>query len=476
MSVSCRPAARCPRAARVPSGLESSLAAAAERFDQHLARVRRWVQQPSISATGEGMAEMAALVRAEIAGLGGDSEVVATDGWPIVLGQIDAGAARTLLVYGMYDVQPVAGETWRVPPFAGDVIELEGLGPSLVARGVYNSKGPLAGVLAAVASIRAGGQQLPVNLKLVVEGEEELASAHLGSFLRARRERLSADATFAPFYTQNRAGVPTLKLGNKGVLFFELHCRGGAWGGPTKDGIHGAEGAWVASPAWKLVQVLGTMVGPDERITVPGLLDQVASPSDEDERLLRALDGRFDARVVLEQQRVQRFKHDQTGVELLRHHVFDPIINLDGLKAGHTDEGSKALLPDHAFAKCSLRLVPKMSIDACKRALTDHVARVSAGAVTIRFGAGYPCARTPIDAPIIQAFLAAAKACGTDPECWPYHAGSGPACLFNEILGQPLLLGGLGHGGRQHAPDEYATLAGMKLHEEVVVRLLYGMS
>lgn len=454
----------------------AALAYAAAHFDDHLALVRRWVGQPSVSATGEGMPEMAALVRATIESLGGRAELVATPGWPIVLGALDAGAPKTLLVYGMYDVQPVAGETWRAPPWNGEIVDVEGCGPSVVARGIYNSKGPLAGALAAIASIQRSGGKLPVNLKFVVEGEEELASANLPGFLSAHRDRLRADATFAPFYTQNRNGVPILKLGNKGVLFFTLRCRGGEWGGPTDGPIHGAENTWVASPTWRLIEVLRSLVDDHEALDVPALTASVVAPSEEDERLLRALAGRFDSEVVRRQQRVRRFKHDASGVELLRHYVFDPILDIDGIESGYTGDGTKALLPEHAFAKCSLRLVPNMTIDASKAALEEQVARVGRGAVTIEWGSGYPCARTSVDSPIIQAFLAAARACGTDPECWPYHAGSGPACLFNDLLKQPLLLGGLGHGGRQHAPDEYATIAGMKLHEECVIRLLYELT
>jgi acetylornithine deacetylase/succinyl-diaminopimelate desuccinylase-like protein len=369
----------------------------------------------------------------------------------------------------------VAGETWRVSPFAGVITDVEGCGPSLVARGIYNSKGPLVGALAAIAAIQKAGT-LPVNVKLVVEGEEELASANLPAFLEQHRERLRADATFAPFYTQNRKGVPILKVGNKGVLFFTLRCRGGDWGGPTKDAIHGAENTWIASPAWRLVEVLRSLVGENEALNIPALTASVVAPSEEDERLLAALAGRFDSDAIRTQQRVRRFKHDATGVDLLRHYVFDPILNLDGIESGYTGAGTKAVLPDHALAKCSLRLVPNMTIDGSKRALEAHVAKIGRGAVTIEWGSGYPCARTSVEAPIIQAFLAAARACGTDPECWPYHAGSGPACLFNDLLGQPLLMGGLGHGGRQHAPVVYATVAGMQLHVQCVIRLLYVLA
>ncbi len=456
--------------------LDAALLHARTHFDDHLALVRRFVGQPSISATGEGMAEMATLVRDEIVSLGGEAQIIPTAGWPIVLGELDAGQPRTLLVYGMYDEQPVDGETWRVPPFAGEIVELDGAGPSLVSRGIYNSKGPLCGVLAALRSILGSGSRLPVNVKLVIEGEEELASRSLPAFLEAHRERLRADATFAPFYTQDRRGTSVLKLGSKGVLFFELHCHGGDWGGPTQNAIHGAEGAWIASPVWKLLSVLRSLVDDEERITVPGLTATVQGPSAEDERLLSALEGRFDPDVILAQQRVRRFKHDERGVGLLRRFLFDPILNIDGLQAGHTGAGTKALLPDHAFAKLNLRLVPGMQIDACKRAIDDHVARASAGAVEVRWGSGYPCARTSVDANVIRAFLDAARGCGVEVDVWPTMAGSGPACLFNQILGQDFLLGGLGHGGRQHAPDEYATVEGMKLHEQAVIRLLQAFA
>ncbi len=112
------------------------LAHADAQFGRHLDRVQRFVRQPSVSATGEGMAEMAALVAEEIRALGGESEIIPTAGWPVVYGHIDEGQLRTLLVYGMYDVQPVAGETRCVPPHAGEIVDLPELGPSVVSRGV----------------------------------------------------------------------------------------------------------------------------------------------------------------------------------------------------------------------------------------------------------------------------------------------------------------------------------------------------
>ena len=140
------------------------------QFDRHLDRVRAFVRIPSISGEGKGMAEMAELVRDSIRGLGGTADVVPTPGWPVVTGAIDAGKPKTLLLYGMYDVQPVEGEEWLAPPFNGDVVNLPDFGPSMVARGVYNTKGPLAGLFNVLEGIRAVRGQLPVNPRLTKTG------------------------------------------------------------------------------------------------------------------------------------------------------------------------------------------------------------------------------------------------------------------------------------------------------------------
>ena len=455
-----------------PGAPDAVLAHAAAGFDRHLERVRAFVRQPSVSATGEGMDAMARLVVTSLTELGACAELVATDGWPVVVGELDEGQPRTLLLYGMYDVQPVAGERWCAAPFGGEIVELPDLGPSLVSRGVYNSKGPLAGVLSAIASVREAAGRLPVNVRFLVEGEEELASRSLPAFLRAHSGRLACDGVYSPFYGQDRRGTPIVKLGFKGVQFLELTCRGGAWGGPTRQGIHGAEAAWIASPAWHLVRTLATMVDGLDRSVVAGLPAQ-GTPTDEDEALLRPLAERFDAATVLEQQQVARMKHAGGSLAQLRHYLFDSAINIDGIAAGHAGEGTKSLLPHEATAKLSVRLVPGMPIDEVRARLAEHVERVGGGAVEVRFLDGYPPARTPSSAPIAQALIEACRIGDLVPEVWPTHGGAAPFSVLAEALGRPLVCGGLGHGGRQHAPDEYATVSGMRLFERSVIEFLY---
>ena len=443
-----------------------------EHFPRHLARVQAFVRQPSISGEGVGMAEMAELVAGSIRDLGGSAEIVATPGWPVVFGQVDAGAPRTLLLYGMYDVQPVAGEEWLVPPFEGRIVPFEDRGDCVVARGVYNTKGPLAGLFSALESVRAVEGRLPVNLKFMIEGEEELGSRHLPGFVEQYKERLRADGTYFAFYAQEKTGKPVLWLGVKGILFFELICRGGVWGGPTTRGIHGSLGALIASPAWRMLQAIATMTGPNERITIDGLHDRVIPPSAEDERVLADLARTFDIGLELRENDVRRPKHDLAGADLLRRYLFDPILNIDGIVGGHHGAGTKTLLPHEVRAKMHVRLVPNMEPADVREKIRAHLKKIGCEDFEAQFEDGYPWAKMSPSAPVSQAMIRAIRSFGLEPEVWPNIAGSAPFYIFSRILNQPFAMGGLGHGGRAHSPNEFATIEGMRLFERSVTRFL----
>ncbi len=453
--------------------LERIFADIDSNFDQHVERVKTFVRQPSISGEGVGMEAMAELVAGSISELGGHGEIVPTAGWPVVYGELDAGARRTLLLYGMYDVQPVTGETWIVSPFGGEVVSLDGFGPCVVSRGVYNSKGPLAGALNALKSVQAVAGRLPVNVKFVVEGEEELGSRHLPGFMRAYQKRLQADGTYFPFYGEDRKGKPILYLGVKGIVFFELVCRGGEWGGPTTRGIHGSHGAWVASPAWRMLHALATMVDRQERITIDGFYEHVIPPTAEDEQVLAALAKTFDPESFFRDNDVKRFKHSLQGAALLRRYLFDPIINIDGIVGGHWGPGSKTLLPHEVRAKMHARLVPNMEPEEVREKLTAHLKKIGCVDFEVHMEEGYPWAKTRSSAPLTQAIVRAIRSFGREPEIWPNIAGSAPFYLFSRVLHQPFVMGGMGHGGRSHSSNEYATLEGMRRFEQSVVRFLY---
>jgi len=443
------------------------------RFEDHISRVRSFVSQPSISGEGAGMAEMAELVRDSIQRLGGTAEIVPTPGWPVVFGEVSVGAPRTLLLYGMYDVQPVEGEEWIAPPFAGDIVDLPEFGPSMVARGVYNTKGPLAGLFNVLESIQAVRGRLPVNLKFVVEGEEELSSRNLPGFIEAYKDRLGADATYFPFYSQNRDGKPVLWLGVKGIQYFEIACRGGAWGGPRTRGVHGCNAVWVGNPIWRMTRALATMMDDAEQIQIEGFYDDVVPPSAEDEALLQQLARTFDPANELWMWDTERFKYDLHGADLLRRYLYDPQLNIDGVLGGYTGPGMKTLLPHEVRVKMDVRLVPNMEPERVRQRIRDHLVKIGRDDFEVHFYEGYPAAKTNVSEHVVQSVIRSCRSLGAEPEIWPHVAGSAPLYLFSRVLNQPFATGGLGHGGRPHSPNEYATVEGMRLFERSVARFIY---
>jgi acetylornithine deacetylase/succinyl-diaminopimelate desuccinylase-like protein len=451
-----------------------------DNFEEHLERVKRLVRQPSISADGTGITEMANMVADLIREAGGEAEIVPTPGHPVVFGEIDVGAPKTLLVYGMYDVQPVLGETWDVSdPFGGEIMELPGLGPCLVNRGVCNQKGPLANFFNALHSFRAVGEPYPLNLKFMVEGEEELGSRHLPGFVEAYKDRLEADFCFFGFYAQDPKGKVVMHLGVKGILFMELVARGGDWGGPTTRGVHGSNAVWFDSPTWVLLQALSSMITPDQKhILIDGFYDDIVSPSAEDEELLKRLVSTFTPERLLEENDVRRFKYDLSGTDLMRKYLYQPTLNIDGIISGHTAEGTKTLLPHEARAKIDIRMVHNMRPERMIQLVKDHLARRGfADKIQVIVHDAYPPAKTRLGKnPAAEALLKTYRDFGFEPEIWPHLGGSAPFYLFTETLKVPTVLGGLGHGARSHSPNEYATLEGMKLHEKSVAAFLMNLA
>jgi acetylornithine deacetylase/succinyl-diaminopimelate desuccinylase-like protein len=270
-------------------------------FEEHLGRLQELVRQPSISAENRGVRECAELVRFYLKDLGcRDARLVETSGNPVVYGYYDAGADKTIIVYFMYDTQPVDEQGWSVPPLEGRVVEMAPFGKCLVARGAINTKGELGAFLNACESIKDAGEEIPVNMIFVAEGEEELGSRHLPEFINKYLEKLKeADAVFFPTADQDQKGKVQMTLGVKGIVYFELELDGKTWGyGPTEFDIHGSNKAWVDSPAWRMIQALSTFTTKDgNKVLVEGFYDNVLPPSKEDLELLRKLSTKKQSRM-----------------------------------------------------------------------------------------------------------------------------------------------------------------------------------
>jgi acetylornithine deacetylase/succinyl-diaminopimelate desuccinylase-like protein len=447
-----------PRAAE--ADLNAIRAEVIKRHDQAVKRLQDWIAQPAIAAEDRGYPAGAEYM-AKLARDAGFQQVkvIDTDGKPGVFATLDAGAAKTVGLYFMYDVKQFDPGEWTSPPLEARLIDKPGLGKAVVGRGAVNQKGPEAALLAALHAIRNAGRKPPVNLVLVAEGEEEIGSPHIAQLARNHEVEAALRETigvFMPSAMQDTDGVVTVTLGAKGVVELELVSSGEDWGrGPSKD-IHSSFKAMVDSPAWHLVKALDTLVSDDgNRITIDGYPAAPAISAEEKAMIAVASKRRSEAKAK-QQLGVRRWIDDLPWQQANERLVSQPTVNIEGLVGGYTGPGGKTVLPHRAVAKMDLRLVPGMKAADAVAALKAHLAKRGFGDIKVNVTGGYDPTSTPATAPLIQAQIATLKKVGIDPVLWPRNAGSYPGYVFTDA---PLKLAaghfGLGHGSGAHGPDEY---------------------
>jgi acetylornithine deacetylase/succinyl-diaminopimelate desuccinylase-like protein len=267
----------------------------------------------------------------------------------------------------------------------------------------------------------------------------------------------------------------SLHLGLKGIVYLDLTCRGGKKGGPTES-IHSAASAWVSSPVWRLVQALNTLVDGNERITIPGFYERAAPVSPADLELLERLQATFDEQAFLKEMKALGYKYRITGVELLKKGLYSPIINIDGLHAGYQGKGTKTVLPRSAHAKVDIRFGPDLEPAEVVENFRKHLDRLGYDDIEIRVRDNYTWSKTDVREEIAQKLIGAYREHGREPEIWPMATWAAPYFVFSRILRLPVVSGGLGHGGRQHNPDEYMTVEGLREFEKFVVSFLYKLA
>ncbi len=424
--------------------------------DAHLAALQRWLRQPSISAQNVGVLDMAEMLRQDLEDLGfAEAELVPTDGHPGVWGYYDAGAERTLVVYLMYDVQPVDPDDWDSPPFDAEVID-HPLGRVLMARGATNQKGPQRAFLNALESIIAVEGTLPVNVMVAAEGEEELGSPNYPQIIDAYEARLrSADGVLFPFNSQTPDGRINMILGVKGIVYFEMIATGGEWGGPSQAEIHGSYKAIVDSPVWRLIKALSSLTSEDgNTILVPGYYDGIVPPNDEESMLINAgLENRNEQQ-LLDMLGVDHWIDYRTGADAAIELLYQPTLNIDGIWGGYTGEGVKTILPHQASAKVDSRLPPGLDPDEALNRIRAFLDAQGYADIEIRKLSGYPASQTSVEAPAVQAAISVFAKYASAINVQPRIAGSAPFYQFTERLGLPLVPTGMGFGTGAHAPNE----------------------
>jgi acetylornithine deacetylase/succinyl-diaminopimelate desuccinylase-like protein len=370
-----------------------------------------------------------------------------TPGFPVVYGDwLGAPGAPTILFYGHYDVQPVDPiDLWESPPFEAVVRDGE-----IFARGAADDKGQVFMHLKAVEAHLKQHGKLPVNMKFILEGEEEVGSEHLDDFVRGHKNELAADVVVISDSPMFARGVPSICYGLRGLVYCQIDLRGS-----STDLHSGSFGGAVANPAFVLAQMIAQMKDRGGHIKIPGFYDDV-KPLDEAERKAWAALP-FNEKQYRKDFGVPKL-HGEAGYTTLERTWARPTLEVNGLLSGFTGEGAKTVLPAVAMAKISMRLVPNQDPSTIADLFQSFVEKLAPKTVEVkvtRMHGGKPW-MTSYENPYVQAAgRAIEKGFGRQP-IFTREGGSIPVVsTFQEELGLPSVLFGVGLPDENaHAPNE----------------------
>jgi acetylornithine deacetylase/succinyl-diaminopimelate desuccinylase-like protein len=418
----------------------------------------RLCRQPSISAQDVGMADCAQLVAAMLQEHGIAAEILSgpDSRYPFVYGEIAGQSAKTILFYNHYDVQPPEPlEKWTFPPFEPRIEE-----GKFYARGVADDKGDLVARLAAVKALRKMRGKLPVTVKFLVEGEEEIVSPSIARFVTEHQDLLKADACIWETGAVAWSGRPIIVLGCKGMVYLTLEAKGAA------SDVHSMQATSVPNPAWRLLWALSSLKDQDENILVEGFSDDMKGQSPEELNAMmtvvpspEAVRARDEAE--MRELGLSSFLKGLSGFERAARDIFAPTCNIDSLESGYSGTGLKTIVPHVARARIDFRLLPDQRaldiLEKVRRHLDRHGFNDVAIVEPILL---WDPAHTPLAAPFVEVVRDSARdVYGMEPGVIPWMPASGPIYCFTD-LGIPVAGVGVSYlGSRMHAPNEHIRIS-----------------
>jgi acetylornithine deacetylase/succinyl-diaminopimelate desuccinylase-like protein len=438
----------------------------------HLEDYYSFLRFPSISTDedySEKVAECAHWLVEKLTGMGLDTQLVPTPGHPVVWARNKHKTGRrTVMIYGHYDVQPPDPlELWDSPPF--DPVLKDGF---VFARGATDNKGQiLAHILGVQETLEKDGD-LPVNLHFVIEGEEEIGSGNLGNFLSENKEALCCDVVVVSDTGMIARGVPTLSYGLRGVTALELKVTG------AKMDLHsGIYGGAVANPITALAQLLATLHDREGRVAIAGFYDKVKSLEDWEREAWRKLPIDGDKEVLEETGSPALF--GEAGYSTLERLWARPTAEINGIGGGYQGKGTKTVIPSHAMAKLTFRMVPSQEGEEILELAKKHLRKNLPPGVTLEITHGHsgPWYLTDPHSAYGEAAQRALKEAFKAEVALIREGGSIPITTqFRTILGVETLLVGLALPGcRAHSPNENFPLenldGGIRLNKAILREL-----
>ncbi len=421
----------------------------------HLNELYEFLRIPSVSTKSEHKPDIeraAKWVAEKLRTAGMEKvEIVPTEMHPLVYGEsLQAPGKPTLLLYGHYDVQPPEPlELWTSPAF-----EPTARDGNVYARGSADDKGQVHIHLKALESLRAVEGKLPVNLKVIIEGEEEVGSVSLWKFVIENRARLKADALVVSDTSMLARGVPSITYGLRGLNYYQIEITG-----PAQDLHSGVFGGAVPNPLTILCELFAKLHNKNFRVTVPGFYDDVTRLSRQERKALNSLPWKNkDFRKTVGAPGLCGEK----GYSIIEQLWCRPTLELNGIWGGYTGEGSKTVIPAKAYAKFSTRLVPNQGPDKMSKAVERHIRKLLPKTVRCKFevlSTGKPWVAS-YNHPIFQTAIRALERGFSKKAVFIREGGSIPFVTeMHDTFGVPCVLLGFGLPDENaHAPDEHIAL------------------
>jgi acetylornithine deacetylase/succinyl-diaminopimelate desuccinylase-like protein len=438
--------------------------------DRYLEELKAFLSIPSISALPEHAGDVrrcAEWTADEMRRVGLQNvALLETPGNPVVYGDwLGAPGAPTILFYGHYDVQPVDPvELWDSPPFEATVRDGE-----IYARGAADDKGQVFMHFKAVEAHMQKAGRLPVNIKFMLEGEEEVGSAHLDDFVRSHKAELAADVVVISDSPMLERGIPSICYGLRGLIYCQIDLRG------SRTDLHsGSFGGAVANPAFVLAQVLAQMKDRSGRVRIPGFYDAVRALTDEERAEWKKLP--FNETKYRKEIGAPRLTGEK-GYTVFERVWGRPTFEVNGLLSGFTGQGAKTVIPAVAMAKVSMRLVPDQDPETITNLFEAYLRKLTPKTVELtltRMQGGRPW-MTEFDNPFVRAAGRAIELGFGKPPVFSREGGSIPVVTtFQEELGLPSVLFGVGLPDENaHAPNEKLDLE--NFHNGIIASAyLYG--
>jgi len=373
---------------------------------------------------------------------------------PLFLAKVDGKKKDKLLIYMMYDTQPISKEEdWISDPFGAEIHKLDypldALGDCIIARGAYNSKTPLICFLNVVRELKRNNR-LPISLLFLFDGEEEIGSPSLLKFIEEKKEVFKdcIDAYY-PSTKQNMSGNSVLKLGYKGILSLTIKVSS-----KNKE-PHSAFSAMIPNPAADLIAILNLIYSNSE-FQIKSLKKSY-DMTKEEELILNELLSKLDIQSIKKKAGILQTRENHAKSDFINY-LFNPTFNISTLKSGFLEEGLKNYVPNKAICNIDIRFAHDISVDDIIQEIQEKIekfSKTSNSEIILTKNLGYESSRVKKDTPLVKSLIESAKMLGVLTEIWPISAAAAPLSKIQKVLSLNFITGGLGIGGLAHSVNEF---------------------